>query len=54
MALEDAYHEEVGTVGLNHTKLSRLAQWLEVVAVVIRQDALNNCLWQMFWGANGK
>ena len=26
----------------------------EVVAVVIRQYSLKNCLWQMFLGANGK
>ena len=25
--LKDAWHEEVGTVGLNHTMVSRLAQW---------------------------
>ena len=26
----------------------------EAVAVVIRQYALKNCLWQMFLGVNGK
>ena len=26
----------------------------EVVAIVIRQYALKNCLWYMFSGANGK
>ena len=27
VALADAWHEEVGTVGLNHTMVSILAQW---------------------------
>ena len=27
VALKGAWHEEVGTMGLNHTIVSRLAQW---------------------------
>ena len=27
MALEDTWHEKVGTVGLNHTMVSRMVQW---------------------------
>ena len=38
----------------NHTLVSRLAIVFEVFAVVIRQYALNNCLWYMPLGANGK
>ena len=41
-------------MGLNHTMLSRLAMVYEVVAVVTRQYALKNCLWQMSLGAKGK
>ena len=55
VALEDAWHEEVGTVYLNHTMVSRHGSMVfEEVAVVIRQYALKNCLWQMVLGANVK
>ena len=38
VALEDAWYKEVRTVGLNHTMVSRLAQWrIGVVGVVSRQ-----------------
>ena len=47
VALEDNWHEEVGTVGLNHNTISRLAQWC-LKWLVIRQRALKNCLGQIF------
>ena len=53
MALKDAWHEEVGIVGLNNTMVSRLRLMVfEGVAVVIRRCALKNCFWQMVLGAN--
>ena len=41
-------------MGVNHTTVSRLAVVFEVVAVLIRQYALVNCLWQMSLGAKEK
>ena len=38
-------------MGVNHTMVTRQTQWcIGVFAVVIRQYALKNCLWQMFVG----
>ena len=42
------------TVGLNHTMISRLAMTFEVIAVVIRQYTLRNCLREISFGTKGK
>ena len=55
VVLEDAWHEDVKKVGLKpHYDIKTSSMVFEVVAVVIRQCASKNYLWQVFLGADGK